>query len=837
MAIYRGAIPPLAAVQQNQPQQQSPSSAVCPLLAALWGSGHHFLAIQDPKTSAFQTIPVANAEVATRLAREYAAKGKNVFHACSTYTTSGKRTADNVSLVKSFWLDVDCGKTKADAGQGYLTQKEAADAVHEFCSKAGLPSPGFLINSGNGLHVYWVMDKSIGAKLWKDIASKLKELTKVLGLIADPARTSDMASLMRTPGTMNLKGKDPLPVEYLHISPEPIAVQQLLDAISVAHEKFCKVKELTPVLNKVAGAFSEPFSEDEFDRLVSALRVLDPDCEEYVWKFNRLVVLANLARRLPVWADRLYQLARDWSSGKLWSKPSRAWSTPGKTTKRTGEEVFDETWQRFIKAECSEKPVTVGTIYADAQKAGWRYPTRAPRVASPSPDEFQREPYTHMGEVIPAGRMTPLASIQERYCLVRMDARFWIFDRQNLDARNAEGLALKPEFFNQKEGLLLVLRALWALGVDDNDAGARSREFTKSPQTVCYDGIDFDPKGRGNNKLNLWVGPTLVPQQGGWVLIRAFLLEIICNNDQVAYEYLIAYLAHALQFPEEKPGIMVILIGGQGIGKGTLAKILRLIWSATYWHIHKIEDVTGSFNASLERAFIIFMDEALFVGDRRSSDSLKSLVTETVIQINEKYQPARQTKSFHRFFAATNAEHFKNTEKDDRRDFVLKVSEVRKGDHAYWSALNAEIENGGVAAMMHDLLAMDLSGFNVRAKPNTAALVEQKIHSLGPIERWWFNALMAGDMETSEHSEWLDFIATKAVIDKAVELHGGRLHRKPSDVEAVATLKKLCPSATKGQKQEALGRHRGLHLPDLQTARQEFEQYIGGAVAWEPIEG
>ena len=122
-------------------------------------------------------------------------------------------------------------------------------------------------------------------------------------------------------------------------------------------------------------------------------------------------------------------------------------------------------------------------------------------------------------------------------------------------------------------------------------------------------------------------------------------------------------------------------MGGQGIGKGTLGHIFQKIWSATYIQVHNVKSVTGSFNAALERAYIVFMDEALFSGDRRSSDALKSLVTEPFVRINEKFQPSRQIRSYHRFVAATNADHFKNTEPDDRRDFTLRVSESRKGDH------------------------------------------------------------------------------------------------------------------------------------------------------------
>lgn len=108
---------------------------------------------------------------------------------------------------------------------------------------------------------------------------------------------------------------------------------------------------------------------------------------------------------------------------------------------------------------------------------------------------------------------------------------------------------------------------------------------------------------------------------------------------------------------------MIILIGGQGTGKGTLGRILQKIWGGTYLQTNNIDTVTGNFNASLERSFFVFMDEALFSGNRRAADALKSIVTEPIIQINEKYQPSRQIKSCHRLVAATNADHFKNTER------------------------------------------------------------------------------------------------------------------------------------------------------------------------------
>jgi hypothetical protein len=275
---------------------------------------------------------------------------------------------------------------------------------------------------------------------------------------------------------------------------------------------------------------------------------------------------------------------------------------------------------------------------------------------------------------------------------------------------------------------------------------------------------------------------------------------------------------------------MITLLGGQGTGKGTLGRLIHAIWGPNYLQVHDIHAVTGNFNASLEQALWVLMDEALFAGDRRSTDALKSLVTEPLIYINQKHQPARQSRSYHRFIAATNAEHFKHTERDDRRDFVLRVSEARKGDHAYWAALHAQISDGGAAAMMYDLLAMDLGHFNVRDKPQTKALIDQKLRSLEPIPNWWYDCLLRG--EIVDDTAWPDFISTSNCIEAITQIAGRSLYKNPTASEVVRTVINMCPSASKKQSGTKYSRQRGLALPTLEQARAEFEDYIGGEVPW-----
>lgn len=423
----------------------------------------------------------------------------------------------------------------------------------------------------------------------------------------------------------------------------------------------------------------------------------------------------------------------------------------------------------------------------------------------------------------------PMAAIQQKFALIRLAGGLYVFDSHVLSALTDKGVAEKFVPLKRADATLLITREVAKLFPDAN-AKQIAREFFVHPSTRCYSGIEFNPAGSNPNYLNLWVPPTALPAKGVSQLIRDFLQCVICSGDKAHYSYLMKYLAHALQFPGEKPGVMLILLGGQGTGKGTFARILRKIWSATYLQVHQIKSITGEFNSSLERSFIVWLDEAFFEKNRGATDSLKSLVTEPVIHINEKHQPARQINSFHRFFGASNSDFYKATDRDDRRDFVLRVSDSRKGDHKYWIALNNEIENGGVEALVHVLLKADLTSFNVRKRPNTNELMRQKLKSLSPAQQWWFDCLSHGEIVNG--AGWPAFISTDSAVKGVCAMAGGKASHKPAAIEMAKLLKEFCPSSTKKQQTLDGARQRGFVLPPLKQARAEFETYMGGEVKW-----
>jgi hypothetical protein len=386
-------------------------------------------------------------------------------------------------------------------------------------------------------------------------------------------------------------------------------------------------------------------------------------------------------------------------------------------------------------------------------------------------------------------------------------------------------------FLKDKAARVLMRRALKAR-FPNQDPAPVIAAFLDSPLTTMYRGVYIHPTEERPGLLNKWRGPTLRPKEGDWSRLRTFLLNDICDGNERAFQYLLQYLAHALQKPEEKPGVKIVLGGGQGTGKGTLGRILARIWGPTYLHIHDVNMITGDFNGPLVWSVIVFLDEALFVGDHKVKNKLKALVTEPLAMINDKNISQYQVESFHRYFVASNADHIQQTEHDDRRDFVLRVSDRHQGDLEYWKLVYAEIDGDGPAALMHELLEMDLTDFDVRRRPVTAAAIDERVQSLDEVGRWWHQCLRDGYIE-GFGTDWLTFLPTLQALELIEAFAGGRRYQRLTTQDVVKQLLKLCPGITQAQRRLSSGdRPRGLVLPSLEVARQEFELYMGGEVPW-----
>ncbi|MFL5281561.1 MAG: primase-helicase family protein [Rhodopila sp.] len=184
--------------------------------------------------------------------------------------------------------------------------------------------------------------------------------------------------------------------------------------------------------------------------------------------------------------------------------------------------------------------------------------------------------------------------------------------------------------------------------------------------------------------------------------------------------------------------------GGEGTGKGTLAKVLRHIFGQHGMAISNSKHLTGNFNGHLRDCVFLFADEAFYAGDPSHVGVLKSIITEPHLTIEAKFANPVQMPNFLHLMMASNEEWVVPASLDARRFLVLEVSDTRANDHAYFSEIWAEMDAGGYEAMLHELLNIDLTRFNVRRVPVTDGLQQQKKLSLGTSEAWWCDVLHRG---------------------------------------------------------------------------------------------
>jgi hypothetical protein len=284
------------------------------------------------------------------------------------------------------------------------------------------------------------------------------------------------------------------------------------------------------------------------------------------------------------------------------------------------------------------------------------------------------------------------------------------------------------------------------------DVDEKGKPIRANPATVWLDhpkgrwyehGFVFNPRGSARRGYyNLWKGWGVEARQGDWSLLRTHIKEVICSNDEATFAYLLGWMADLTQVPNRKPEVLVAIRGKEGSGRGIVFRALLKLVGTHGLYLNAAEQLTGRFNDFMHDKLFVFADEAFFPGDKKNIGKLKSMITETLQLLEAKFKQARPAASYYRVASATNEDWVVPAGLHSRRYFVLDASDAHMQDHRYFAAIQAQLESGGYEAMLYDLLHHDLSNFNVREVPVTAALNEQRERSL-PGEYAWLKHILA----------------------------------------------------------------------------------------------
>ena len=260
-----------------------------------------------------------------------------------------------------------------------------------------------------------------------------------------------------------------------------------------------------------------------------------------------------------------------------------------------------------------------------------------------------------------------------------------------------------------------------------------------------YAGITFEPgthETEQDDYFNVWRGWAVEPVQGDWSLFKEHLLWITGGKVD-EYEWLMNWMADALQDPKTPKGCAVVMKGNEGTGKGTVANIFGKLFGIHYKHLIQENQLVGNFNGHMEGALLVFADEVVYGGNKKAAGALKGLVTERSIMIERKGEDAIPFNNCIRLMMASNEEWVVPAGNTSRRWYVVELPNLMPDSTAYFNKLYDQMNKGGYSAMMYELMNRELSDDDISSlmvAPKTDALLRQReisVTSGDTILTWW----------------------------------------------------------------------------------------------------
>jgi hypothetical protein len=427
-------------------------------------------------------------------------------------------------------------------------------------------------------------------------------------------------------------------------------------------------------------------------------------------------------------------------------------------------------------------------------------------------------------------KKTYVDRLNERHAVVRMGSKTAILDEQP---------GQPPQFMTTEDFHLWYAND--QIQVAPNKSVAVSRVWIEHPRRRQYTRVVFDPTDHDPDHFNLWRGFAVKPDASKTCkLLLAHLRDNICGEDEDLYRWVLGVFAHMVQKPEEKAGVALVLRGKEGTGKGFLARWLSQLCPQHYVAVSQATHITGRFNAHLQQALLVFVDEAFWAGDKAGEGALKHLVTDKDQLIEAKHITAYMVQNLSRLIIASNEYWVVPAGLDARRWAVLDVSDLHMNDRKYFGEIEAEMKNGGLEALMHTLVTFDLSTVDIFTVPKTAALLDQKTESLPVHERWWLECLQQGWLDNSDiyaSKDWPEEIEKTKIWASYgwwADKHNVRNRLWPSaQLHKWFSQAKLLPGSEPVRPRDGTTcRPRKITLPGLAACREAYAAHIGQTPDW-----
>ena len=446
----------------------------------------------------------------------------------------------------------------------------------------------------------------------------------------------------------------------------------------------------------------------------------------------RDALLEHLHEKLRLTAQQVAELADRNRERKKGGRPVREQSDVGYREPPLSEVAGRQEFLFKIGGSMRARGADVDTIksqlfeidrhYAEIGHPLWEGKGRieAQRIESALKQIEKFEPGTPSGLTYDA-----VARMNEEFALVDLEGQLEI-----LDCRSPE---LKT--WNKTNFLIKVGNRRVRMGKDTAPIGPL---WLADVDRREYEGLVIEPSTYQGRAYNLWRGFAVEPKAGDPSPFLRYINDVLCSGDADLARWVLHYLADAVQRPTEpSPPTAIAIRGPQGQGKSFLFKFLEAIFGLAAREVAEAERLLTRFNRSLAGCTIIGAEEAIFSGDPRLAQALKTFISSNLWTYEEKHKAVVQMKNVHRLIATTNSEHAVLIEDDDRRWTVIEVpkrwdtqtDEGKREASAFWEPLYAFRDGDGPSIVLDYLLKLEVDADLIRFAHTNKAKADDKIMS------------------------------------------------------------------------------------------------------------
>ena len=183
-------------------------------------------------------------------------------------------------------------------------------------------------------------------------------------------------------------------------------------------------------------------------------------------------------------------------------------------------------------------------------------------------------------------------------------------------------------------------------------------------------------------------------------------------------------------FPGEPGRTALVLTGDKGIGKGIFANNIVSLFGPHATVLNHAAQLTSKFSGHFEAKSLVFADD-IGLMSATEQGTFRSMLTEPRLSVEPKGVDRYDIDNCLHFIMASNEAHVAWVTHDERRFFILKVSNVRARDEDYFRALLDEQTPGGPGRQRCCMTSKqrDISRFNPEAFPKTAGFEEHVVSS------------------------------------------------------------------------------------------------------------